>query len=240
MKTPKKIARMIQHLIELRKKLIQSLVSVGIVFVLLYPFSSQLFHQFALPLLEQLPHHQELIAITLTGAFFGPIQFCLFLAFFISAPLILYQLWCFITPGLYQDERLIGKILLIGSVLLFYLGVIFAYFFIFPTIMSFLTHIAPEGVLVTPDISAYLHFSLRLLLAFGLAFEVPIVVIFAVRTGIISRNVLKQKRRYVIVFNFVVGMLLTPDVASQVMLALPMCLLFELGLWVSKLPLLAK
>lgn len=224
---------MILYLIELRKRLIKCLIAVGAVFLLLYPFSSRLFHQFALPLLNQLPEGHELIAITLTGAFFGPIQFCFFLAFFISAPFILYQLWGFVAPGLYQKERLMAQVLLLGSILLFYLGVVFAYCCIFPAIMAFLTHIAPEGVLVTPDISAYLHFSLRLLLAFGLAFEMPILVILAIRTNLITKDALKQKRRYIIVFNFVLGMLLTPDVASQVMLALPMCLLFELGLWMS-------
>jgi sec-independent protein translocase protein TatC len=228
---------MIQHLIELRKRLIKSLMSVGIVFLALYPFSSSLFHQFALPLLNQLPYHQELIAITLTGAFFGPIQFCLFCAFFLSAPFILYQLWGFIAPGLYTDEKLFIKILIIASSALFYLGVIFAYYLIFPAVMAFLTHIAPEGVLVTPDISSYLHFSLRLLMAFGLAFEIPVLVVLAVKTNLVSKETLKQKRRYIIVFNFIVGMLLTPDVASQVMLALPMCILFELGLLASSLTL---
>lgn len=224
---------MIQHLIDFRKRLIKSLMSVGIVFLAIYPFSSSLFHQFALPLLEQLPYHQELIAITLTGAFFGPIQFCLFCAFFISAPFILYQLWCFIAPGLYKQERLFVKMLLIASSVLFYTGVIFAYYLIFPAVMAFLTHIAPEGVTVTPDISSYLHFSLRLLIAFGLAFEIPVLVVLLIKTNLVSKETLQQKRRYIIVLNFIVGMLLTPDVTSQVMLALPMCLLFELGLLVS-------
>lgn len=224
---------MIHQLIELRKQLIQCLIVVGLVFLLLYPFSSSLFHQFALPLLQQLLEHQKLIATTLTGAFFGPIQFCLFLALFLSAPFILYRLWRFIAPGLYQKERLFVQALLLGSVLLFYLGVIFAYAFIFPTIMLFLIHVAPPDVLVTPDISAYLHFSLRLLLAFGFAFEMPILVILAIQAQLVSKKTLQHKRRYIIVFNFVLGMLLTPDVVSQMMLALPLCLLFELGLWVS-------
>jgi sec-independent protein translocase protein TatC len=225
---------MIQHLIELRKKLIKSLIAVGIIFLLLFPFNASLFHQFALPLLNQLPARQTLIAITLTGAFFGPIQFCLFSAFFIAAPYVLYQLWQFIAPGLHQHEKQFTRILLIMSSLLFYAGVIFAYYLIFPAIMAFLTHIAPEGVVVTPDITQYLYFSLRLLMAFGLAFEIPVLVILAIKTNLVSLETLKQKRRYVIVLNFIIGMLLTPDVASQVMLALPMCLLFEAGLLASK------
>lgn len=222
------------HLTELRKRLIRSLSLVALIFLLLYPFSSTLFHQFALPLLNQLPNHQTLIAITLTGAFFGPIQLCLLLAFFISIPFILHQIWGFIVPGLYQQERFFAQTLLVGSVLLFYTGVLLAYFVIFPTIMAFLTHIAPKGVMVTPDISAYLSFSLRLLAAFGLAFEMPIIIILLVKSKLISLETLKQKRRYVIVLNFIIGMLLTPDVISQTMLALPMCFLFELGLWFSK------
>lgn len=220
----------LSHLIALRRCLLQCLLAIGVTFLLLYPFSSTLFHFFALPLLNQLPNGQKLLAITLTGAFFGPIKLCLFLALFLSMPFILYRLWKFIESGLYVKEKNIGKVVLISSSSLFYLGIIFAYFVIFPTIMAFLTHIAPPGVNVTPDISAYINFALRLLTAFGIAFEIPVVIFLLIQTKLVSLEALKQKRRYVVVLNFILGMLLTPDVVSQVLLAVPLCLLFEVGL----------
>lgn len=221
---------LLHHLIELRKRLLLCLSVVGACFLAFYPYSSEIFHRFALPLLNQMTGNHQLIATTLTGAFFGPIKLCLLLAFFISMPVILYQMWKFVAPGLYKKERLVAGILLISSILLFYLGVIFAYAIIFPTIMAFLVHIAPEGVTVTPDISAYLHFSFRLLAAFGIAFEIPAFMFFLVHTKLVSLESIRQKRRYIIVTNFIIGMLLTPDVISQLSLALPMCLLFEIGL----------
>ena len=225
---------LLSHLLELRKRFIRILVVVGIFFLILFPFSSVIFHQFALPLLNQITPSHSLIATTLTGAFFSPIKLCFVLAFFIGMPFILHQIWGFIAPALYSKERLVSEILLIGSTLLFYSGVFFAYFLIFPTIMAFLVHIAPPGVAVTPDITAYLSFSLRLLTAFGLAFEIPAIMFLLVRSRWISTKALEKKRRYVIVLNFTISMMLTPDVISQVSLAIPMCLLFELGLLVCK------
>jgi len=224
----------LSYLTELRMRLIRSLVVTAVFFLLLYPFSSRLYYQLALPMLNALPQHQTLIATSPTGAFFAPIKLCLILSFFISAPYILYQIWGFIYPGLYAHEKKIAQLLLTSSIALFYTGISFAYWIIFPFIMTFLTHIAPSGVAVSPDVSSYLSFSLHLLAAFGIAFEMPIIIILLIRSNLVSVDTLNSKRRYIIVGNFILGMLLTPDVLSQILLALPLCLLFEIGLFAAQ------
>lgn len=223
------------HFIELRTRVFRCVIILFLVFLALYYYSQQLYSQLASPLLRHLTDGNTLIATSLTGTFLAPLKLSLFLALFLTIPVILHQLWGFICPGLYQKEKRWGSVLLISSIVLFYLGVSFAFFIVFPLIVAFFAHIAPVGVAVTPDISIYLDFSLKLFFAFGLAFEVPVAIILLVWTGIISINDLTSKRPYIIVISFVIAMFLTPpDVISQTMLAIPLCLLFELGIFISR------
>ncbi len=222
---------LIAHLLELRERLLHSVLCVLLVFLGLFWFANDLYAWLARPLLEKLPEGASMIATEVAAPFLAPFKLTLVLAIFLSVPFLLYQAWAFIAPGLYRHERRLVLPLLVSSTVLFYLGIAFAYFVVFPLIFAFFTSTAPSGVAVMTDISRYLDFVLKLFFAFGLAFEVPVAVFLLARTGVISADDLAAKRPYVVVGAFVVGMLLTPpDIISQVLLAVPIWLLFELGL----------
>ncbi len=225
----------ISHLIELRDRLLRIVLVVIVVFLALVPFANWLFTQLAGPLMAHLPEGSSMVAIDVASPFFTPFKLALVLSIFIAMPVILYQLWGFIAPGLYQHERKRTLPLLVSSTALFYLGAAFAYFAVFPLVFGFLTSTAPEGVEVMTDISRYLDFVLTLFFAFGAAFEIPVAVVLLVWTGAVDPKTLREKRAYVIVGAFVVGMLLTPpDIISQTLLAFPMWLLFEVGVFMGE------
>jgi sec-independent protein translocase protein TatC len=224
----------IHHLVELRDRLLRAVVAVAAVFLVLVPFSNTLFTALSGPLMAHMPEDSSMIAIEVASPFLIPFKLTLFLAIFIAIPFVLYQLWSFVAPGLYQHERRLVLPLLVSSTLLFYAGAAFAYFVVFPLVFAFFTSTAPEGVSVMTDISRYLDFVLTLFFAFGAAFEVPVVTVLLVWTGVVTQDGLREKRPYIIVGAFVIGMLLTPpDVISQTLLAVPVWLLFELGVYFS-------
>lgn len=226
----------ISHLIELRARLLRIVSGVLLVFVALSPFSNPIYSMLAGPLTRHMPAQSSMIAIDVLSPFLTPLKFTLVLAVFITIPWILYQVWAFIAPGLYQKEKRLALPVLISSTLLFYCGMAFAYFVIMPIFFAFITSTAPEGVAVMTDINRYLDFVMTIFFAFGVAFEVPVATVILVLTGIITPEAMAAKRPYIIVGAFVVGMLLTPpDVISQTLLAVPMWLLFEIGIFVSRL-----
>lgn len=226
----------ISHLIELRNRLLKVVLCVLVVFLGLSFYANELYSYLAGPLLRHLPENSTMIAIDVASPFFTPFKLAVVVAVFISVPVILYQFWAFVAPGLYRNERRMILPLLIASTILFYLGVAFAYVVVFPLIFQFLTASAPAGVAMMTDISKYLDFVLTLFFAFGLSFEVPIVTIVLVWMGVTTPASLAEKRPYVIVAAFVVGMFLTPpDAISQTLLAVPIWILFELGLLFSHL-----
>jgi len=227
---------MLQHLSELRKRLIRCLAAVFLVFIILFYFANDLYHLLAIPLLNHLPAGSNLIATGVASPFLAPFKLTLALAFFISVPIILHQAWSFIAPALYRHEKKMVVPILSSSTLLFYLGMVFAYFVVFPLVFGFFASVTPKDVTFLPDISQYLNFSLKLFIAFGIAFEVPIITVLLIWSGITSRKKLARKRPYIVIAAFVTGMLLTPpDVLSQVLLAIPIWLLFEAGLLLSRL-----
>lgn len=226
---------LIQHLIELRRRLLTIVVGVMVVFLALVYFANDIYHFVAAPLLKQLPEGASMIATEVTSPFLAPIKLTLMVSVMLAAPLILYQLWAFIAPALYRHERRLFLPLLLSSILLFYLGIAFAYFVVFPLIFGFFAQTTPVGVVIATDISSYLSFVMSLFLAFGAAFEIPVAVVLLCRSGIITPDELRKKRPYIIVGAFVIGMLLTPpDIFSQTLLAVPICILFELGLFFSR------
>lgn len=223
-------ASLIDHLVELRSRILKALLSVLIVFLGLAYFAQDLYHWLATPLLEVMPEGAQMIATDVASPFFAPFKLTLVLSFFVAIPYVLYQVWGFVAPGLYRNEKRLVAPLLLSSTLLFYAGMAFAYFVVFPLAFGFFTNFAPEGVTISTDISSYLNFVLKLFFAFGVSFEIPIAIILLCWTGVTDAPSLRAKRPYVIVGVFVVGMLLTPpDVISQTLLALPMWLLFECG-----------
>ena len=225
---------LIYHLIELRDRLLRVVLVVGVVFIALVPFSNTLFSVLSGPLMAHMPDDSSMIAIEVASPFLIPFKLTLFLALFISIPYVLYQLWSFVAPGLYKHERRLAVPLLVSSTVLFYAGAAFAYFVVFPLVFAFFTGTAPEGVSVMTDISRYLDFVLTLFFAFGAAFEVPVFTVLLVWTGMATQESLREKRPYIIVGAFVIGMLLTPpDIISQTLLAVPVWLLFELGVYFS-------
>jgi sec-independent protein translocase protein TatC len=225
----------ISHLIELRDRLLRSVIVVLIVFIPCAIFSGRLFTLLAAPMLSALSTDGTMISTEVAGPFLVPLKFAFALSIAIAIPYLLYQLWAFIAPGLYENEKRLAFPLLLSSTLLFYCGVAFAYFVVFPIMFAFFPSVAPMGIEVTPDINHYLGFVLKLFFAFGIAFEVPIATILVIKAGITTREKLAAKRRYVVLAAFVMGMLLTPpDIFSQSMLALPMWLLFEMGLIMSR------
>ncbi|MDX1597276.1 MAG: twin-arginine translocase subunit TatC [Marinobacter sp.] len=227
---------LIEHLLELRNRLLKMVLAVVICFAAIYPFANELYLLLSQPLRELLPVGQMMIATDITSPFFAPLKLALVLAVFAAIPVILYQLWSFVAPGLYAHEKRLAFPLLFTSVILFYLGAAFAYFVVFPLVFGFFTAIGPEGIVELPDITSYLNFVLKMFFAFGVAFEIPIATILLVLTGATTPADLAAKRPYIVVACFVIGMLLTPpDIISQTLLAVPMWLLFEMGVIFSKL-----
>jgi len=225
----------VSHLIELRTRLIHALIGMLAVFLPLAPFANDIYSILAQPLLTHMPEGTSMVAIEVISPFLTPLKLTLMLSVFISIPWIFYQIWLFVSPGLYKHERRLALPLVSAATFLFYSGMLFAYFVVMPLIFQFLTATAPEGVAVMTDISKYLDFILTLFFAFGMAFQVPIATFLLVKTGISTPQSLAEKRPYVVVGAFVVGMLLTPpDIISQTLLAIPMWLLFEIGLYASK------
>jgi sec-independent protein translocase protein TatC len=226
----------ISHLIELRDRLLRTVICVLLVFLSLSYYANDIYAMLAGPLMKHLPQQSSMIAIEVASPFFTPFKLALVVAIFISIPYLLYQFWAFVAPGLYKHERRFILPLLIASTLLFYLGVAFAYFVVFPLMFKFLTAAAPAGVTVMTDITQYLDFVLTLFFAFGVCFEVPIFTGVLVWVGLVTPRDLAEQRPYVIVGAFIIGMVLTPpDAVSQTLLAVPMWLLFELGLLCSRL-----
>lgn len=222
---------LIAHLIELRDRVIRMLIAILIFFLGFIAFANDLYAYLAAPLQSLLPEGASMIATQVASPFLAPFKLSLYLSVYCAAPVILYQLWGFIAPGLYQQEKRIAGPLLISSIALFYAGMAFAYFVVFPLVFGFFTSVGPSGVTVMTDIDAYLSFVLKLFLAFGVAFEIPIATILLIKAGVASVESLKEKRPYVFIGCFVVGMLVTPpDMISQTLLAVPMWLLFEAGL----------
>ncbi|PHS30711.1 MAG: twin-arginine translocase subunit TatC [Methylophaga sp.] len=223
---------LISHLIELRDRLLRGLLAVAIIAACLLPFSNDLYHFLAEPLLRHLPESSTMIATEVASPFLIPFKLTLSISILLAIPVLLFQLWAFIAPGLYDNERKLVFPLLFASTILFFLGIAFAYYVVFPLIFGFFTQAAPEGVAIMTDISSYLDFVLKLFFAFGLAFEVPIATLLLIWTRVSTVESLAEKRPYIIVGAFVLGMLLTPpDIISQTLLALPVWMLFELGLF---------
>lgn len=222
---------LISHLIELRQRLIRSLLIILAVFLGLFYFANDLYDYLSRPLTALLPAGASMIATDVTSPFFAPFKLTMVLSIFLAMPFILHQVWGFISPGLYKHERRIAVPLLVSSIVLFYSGIAFAYYVVFPLIFGFFTSVGPQNVEVMTDISSYLNFVLKLFFAFGVVFEIPIATLLLIWSGVSSVESLSGKRAYVIVGCFVIGMLLTPpDVISQSLLAVPMWMLFELGI----------
>ena len=222
---------LIAHLIELRQRVMRIVLFVLVIFAGLFYFANDLYAYLSAPLTALLPEGTSMIATDVTSPFFAPFKLALVLAVFIGIPYILHQIWSFIAPGLYENEKHLAVPLLISSIFLFYAGIAFAYFVVFPLVFGFFTSVGPENVAVMTDISSYLNFVLKLFFAFGVVFEIPIATLLLIWSGATTAESLGEKRAYVIVGCFVVGMLLTPpDIISQSLLALPMWLLFEVGL----------
>ncbi|WP_421271302.1 twin-arginine translocase subunit TatC [Aeromonas veronii] len=226
---------LISHLVELRTRLLRSITAILVVFLALIYFSNNIYDFVAQPLLSQLPEGTSMIATDVATPFLTPIKLTLVVSFFVAIPYLLYQAWAFIAPGLYQHERRLIMPLVVSSALLFYAGMAFAYYVVFPLVFGFFTSTAPAGVTVATDIASYLDFVLTLFFAFGVAFEIPVATILLCWTGVTTPQNLKEKRPYVIVGVFVVGMLLTPpDVFSQTLLAIPMWALWEIGVFFAR------
>ena len=225
----------LSHLIELRDRLIRSMVAVGIVFVCLFPWAKELYALLAQPLLATLPRGGQMIATDVVGVFLVPMKVALMVAFLIALPYVLYQVWAFVAPGLYAHEKKLALPLVASSVILFFIGMAFAYFLVFPMVFGLMSKVAPEGVAWMTDIEKYLSFVMTSFIAFGVTFEVPVIVVVLVRMGIVELTTLRSWRPYVIVGAFVVGAIFTPpDVISQLMLAIPLCLLYELGMLLAR------
>ncbi|HFE48787.1 MAG TPA: twin-arginine translocase subunit TatC [Chromatiaceae bacterium] len=225
----------LSHLLELRDRLLRMVAAIAVIFLALFPFANDIYAFIAKPLMDKLPQGTSMIATEVASPFLTPFKLTLVASIFLAIPVILHQIWSFIAPGLYRHEKRLAVPLLVSSTLLFYLGMIFAYFVVFPLVFQFLTGTVPEGVAVATDISRYLDFVLTLFFAFGIAFEIPIATILLVLAGVTTPDKLAQKRPYVFLGTFVVGMLLTPpDVISQTLLAVPMWLLFEAGVFFSR------
>ena len=224
----------LSHLIELRNRLLWALIAVGIVFLCLVPWAKDIYHIISQPMLAQLPKGGRMIATEITSPFFIPFKVTFLTAVLITLPFLLYQAWAFVAPGLYAHEKRLVAPLIIASTFLFACGMAFAYFLVFPTVFRVMLAFTPEGVEWMPDIGTYLSFVMNMFIAFGVTFQVPVVVIILVRMGVVSVAKLKEVRPYVIVGAFVVAAVVTPpDVTSQVLLAFPICLLYEVGILVA-------
>ncbi|HBS2063508.1 TPA: Sec-independent protein translocase subunit TatC [Klebsiella pneumoniae] len=226
---------LISHLIELRKRLLNSIIAILVIFLALVYFANDIYQLVSAPLISKMPVGATMIATDVASPFFTPIKLTFMVSVILSVPIILYQVWAFVAPALYKHERRLVVPLLVSSTLLFYIGMAFAYFVVFPLAFGFLTHAAPEGVLVSTDIRSYLDFVMALFMAFGVSFEVPVAIVLLCWMGVTTPEDLRKKRPYVLVGAFVVGMLLTPpDVFSQTLLAIPMYCLFEVGVFFAR------
>jgi sec-independent protein translocase protein TatC len=221
---------LMSHLLELRTRLMKAMLAVSGVFLCLVPFTQRVFETVSAPLIAVLPEGSEMIATDVTSPFMTPLKTTFFVAIFIAMPVVLFQVWQFIAPGLYKHEKRFAVPLMVSSILLFYAGIAFAYFVVFGVMFSFFAQVVPGGVAMTPDISSYLSFVLGIFLAFGLAFEVPIATVMLIWSRLVSIKTLKSIRPYVFLGAFVAGMLLAPDVFSMTLMAIPMYLLYECGL----------
>lgn len=231
-------APFVSHLIELRDRLIRAILAVGVCFAALslYPGPGRLYDLLAAPLVAHLPKGATLIATNVISPFLVPLKITLLAAFILALPVVLYQLWAFVAPGLYSHEKRMVLPLVVSSTLLFLLGVAFSYYFVFGQVFRFIQSFAPKSITAAPDIEAYLSFVMTMFLAFGAAFEVPVAVVVLVRLGVLTIEQLKKFRGYFIVGAFIGAAVITPpDVVSQLALAIPMCLLYELGIWAAKL-----
>lgn len=227
----------VQHLMELRDRLVKALLAVGVALAVLavFPGPAALYDILAQPLVASLPAGGKLIATSVISPFLVPLKIMLMAAFLLALPVVLWQLWAFVAPGLYSHEKKLVLPLVISSTVLFFIGVAFCYFFVFGQVFKFIQGFAPKSISATPDIESYLDFVLSMFLAFGLAFEVPVVVVVLARMGLVSIEKLKAFRSYFIVLAFVVAAIVTPpDVVSQLALAIPMCILYEIGIWAAQ------
>jgi len=232
---------LIAHLLELRSRLLHSVVALLLVFLCLFPWAADLYTLLAQPLLDKLPKGGQMIATGVTTPFFVPLKVAMMAAFLVALPYILWQMWRFVAPGLYAHEKRLVWPLVLASTLLFFSGMAFAYFAVFPVVFGFITGVAPQGVAVMTDIDEYLSFVIGMFMAFGITFEVPVAVVLLVRMGMVTVEKLRDIRSYVVVGAFIVGAIFTPpDVVSQFMLAIPLWLLYEAGIvvasWTGRAP----
>ena len=227
---------LIDHLVELRDRILKCVIAIVLFFLVLFYWANDIYNYIALPLVQALPEGSTMIAIDPTSPFFAPFKLTFYVSFLLAAPYVLYQLWSFIAPGLYKNEKAVAIPLFISSVILFYTGIAFARYVLFGIVFGFFISVAPEGIQVAPDISSFLSFALTIFFAFGIAFEIPIAVFLCIWAGLAEPDSLSEKRPYVVVGCFVIAMLLTPpDPFTQSMLALPMWALFELGILAGRL-----
>ena len=225
----------LSHLFELRDRLVRSLVALGLVFLPTFFYASELYDMLARPMMRTLPEGSKMIATGVITPFFIPMKIALMVSFLIALPYLLYQAWAFVAPGLYAHEKKLVLPLVVSSTLLFFAGMAFCYFVVFQTVFSFIAQFAPKSITVAPDIEAYFNFVLGMFVAFGAAFETPVVVVVLVMSGLISIEKLKEIRSFVIVGAFIVAAVVTPpDVVSQLMLAIPLCLLYEVGIFFAR------
>lgn len=226
---------LVAHLLELRTRLLRCLLAILVAFLALFSWANEIYEFVAQPLQKFLPENSHMIATDVASPFLTPFKLTLFTAVFLSMPFIFFQIWAFIAPALYNKEKRIALPLFTSSVILFYAGMAFAYYVVFPLVFGFFTSVGPESVAVMTDISKYQTFVIKLFFAFGAAFEIPVATVLLISAGVLSPSQLASKRPYVVVACFVIGMLLTPpDIISQALLAIPMWMLFELGLFFGK------
>lgn len=232
---PTAAPRLIDHLIELRARLLRAVAGLFVVLLALLPFANKLYAFFAAPLLAKLPAGGQLIAVEVASPFFAPLKLAFFVALMVSMPWLLYQAWAFVAPGLYQREKRLALPLLVSAMGLFYAGCAFAFFLVLPTVFGFLAKVTPDGVAMMTDINAYLDFVLVIFVAFGLSFELPVAMVIAAAMGWVTPAQLREARGYAIVGVFIIAAIITPpDVVSQLMLAIPMCVLYEVGIVASR------
>jgi sec-independent protein translocase protein TatC len=225
----------LSHLIELRDRLVRTLVALALAFIPTFFYAAELYDLLAMPMMRTLPQGSKMIATGVITPFFIPMKIALMVSFLATLPYLLYQAWAFVAPGLYAHEKRLVLPLIFSSTVLFFLGMAFCYFFVFGTVFAFIAQFAPKSITVAPDIEAYFNFVLGMFIAFGVTFEVPVVVVVLVMTGVISVEKLREIRSFVIVGAFVVAAVVTPpDVVSQLMLAIPLCLLYEVGIFVAQ------
>lgn len=228
----------VQHLMELRDRMVKAMLAVAVAAAILFffPGPGTLYDWLAAPLVAHLPKGATLIATSVISPFMVPLKILLMAAFLLALPLVLWQVWAFVAPGLYSHEKKLVLPLVVSSSILFFIGVAFCYFFVFGQVFAFIQGFAPKSITAAPDIEAYLSFVITMFLAFGLAFEVPIAVVVLARMGVVSVAKLKEMRGYFVVLAFVIAAIVTPpDVVSQLALAIPMCLLYELGIWAAQI-----